>query len=158
MGGAADGQCQGLNIQTTQASSQITQKAYWPRLRGTDRCPSQGRSATTDLSLHAHLHPRPWGGRWVPLGRRVSYFNLECGKLSQGSCSQEIQCTGSMPKRAFSQQPGLFLGPEEAGGTVVHRQHASRVSAAFQSFGVGRAGPLSQGWWMRRRLARQVIP
>lgn len=67
-------------------------KAQWPRPTGAGRWPPEAAAATTDpLSLHTDLHPRPWGGCWVPPGRSVSYFNLECGKPGQGSRSQGIQ-------------------------------------------------------------------
>lgn len=113
--------------------------ARWPRVRGTDRCPSKGSTAAADfLSLHTDLHPRSWGGSSFP-PRSVSYFNLECSKPGQRSHSQEIQCTASTPKREFSQQTTSLLRTQRG------RQHsappaARPSSAALQCFRGGRAG------------------
>lgn len=71
--------------------------AWGPRLSLTERYPSKEGSPVTDpLSLHADLCT-PGPGE-LP-GKSVSYFDLECGKLGQGSWSQEIQCPASTPER-----------------------------------------------------------
>ena len=58
----------------------------------------QGSNHRPSLSPHKST---PWGGCWVPPGRSVSYFNLECSKQGQESHSQEIHCKASTPKRVL---------------------------------------------------------